>query len=157
MPAIRVNTRSKIHEEEGESMKKLLIAGLLSVLMFAGCEILQNISLDDITGTWKNFESADLNDTPINDLEIYLFKHDQDDGCGMDISWNDSANFYYGDGTLNNNVYTGTYMIGGSQDMTKYNITATISLSKDNKLSIDFVGDLPLNGLSGENGTLQVN
>lgn len=71
----------------------------------------------------------------------------------IDLSWNNFENFYYGDGTLSNNIFTGHYRVGGDSDITEYSITVTFSLSNETLKAV-FSGTGPLNGLVLEHGTL---
>lgn len=131
-------------------MKKLLIAGLLSVLMFAGCEILQNISFNDVSGQWK-FDNTVINN---HSTTAYIFVTGDTDDCRFDVWWEDENNqevsFYANSGSMDGAKLTGTYH-SGSDANTIYPITINFSLSGE-KLKAVFSGQGSLDGLTFENG-----
>jgi hypothetical protein len=124
-----------------------------SLLVLAGCELFPTISWDDIKGEW-DFPDTEFNNSTITTIHLSLM----DPGEGeseykIDLSWNNFNNFYYGEGTINNNVFTGHYQVGGGSDTTQYSVTVTFSLS-NNQLKAIFDGEGPLDGLILEHGTL---
>ncbi|MEN6296768.1 MAG: hypothetical protein ABFC92_02330 [Rectinema sp.] len=134
-------------------MKRFVLFGFLAVLLVAGCELFPNITWEDIKGEW-DFPDTTFNDSTIKSIHLSLM----DPGEGeseyrIDLSWNDWENFYYGGGTISNNVFTGHYQVGGSDSTDEYSITVTFSL-KDDQLKAVFSGEGPLNGLVLEHGTL---
>lgn len=134
-------------------MKKMIVAGILVALVFGGCNLFPSITFDDIKGEW-DFPATVFNNETISSIHLSLM--DPNPGSGaykVDLSWNDFNNFYYGDGTMNGNVFTGTYYVGGdlADPPTQYSITITFSLN-DNKLKAIFKGQGPLDGLILEHG-----
>ncbi len=134
-------------------MKRFVLFGFLAVLLVAGCELFPNITWEDIKGEW-DFPDTTFNDSTIKSIHLSLM----DPGEGeseyrIDLSWNNFDNFYYGGGTVSNNVFTGHYQVGGSDSTDEYSITVTFSL-KDDQLKAVFSGEGPLNGLVLEHGTL---
>jgi len=134
-------------------MKRFVLFGVLAVLLVAGGELFPNITWEDIKGEW-DFPDTTFNDSTIKSIHLSLM----DPGEGeseyrIDLSWNDGDNFYYGGGTISNNVFTGHYQVGGSDSTDEYSITVTFSL-KDDQLKAVFSGEGPLNGLVLEHGTL---
>ncbi len=134
-------------------MKRFVLFGFLAVLLVAGCELFPNITWEDIKGEW-DFPDTTFNDSTIKSIHLSLM----DPGEGeseyrIDLSWNNFDNFYYGGGTVSNNVFTGHYQVGGSDSTDEYSITVTFSL-KDDQLKAVFSGEGPLDGLILEHGTL---
>jgi len=126
---------------------------VLSLLALAGCELFPTISWEDIKGEW-DFPDTEFNDSTITAIHLSLMDPAEGETeYGIDLSWNNFDNFYYGGGTMDGNVFTGHYLVGGGDD-TEYPISVTFSLSDDNKLKAVFDGEGPLDGLILEHGTL---
>jgi hypothetical protein len=134
-------------------MKKFALVGFLAVVLVAGCELFPSISWEDIRGEW-DFANTEFNDSTITTIHLSLMDPAEGESkYRIDLSWNNFENFYYGDGTLSNNIFTGHYQVGGDPDTTEYSITVTFSLSNETLKAV-FSGTGPLNGLVLEHGTL---
>jgi len=130
-------------------MKKSLMFCFLIALMLAGCDLFPSMTVEDIQGEW-DFPSVTFNDSSTGPVHLSVLEPDGD-LIGIDLMWNDGANFYYGDGTMDGNTYTGTYDVGGDSVEDNYAITVKFSLSGD-MLKAAFSGEGPLNGLVLEGG-----
>jgi hypothetical protein len=131
-------------------MKKLTVIGIVVALVFGGCTLFPTVTFDDAKGEW-DFPDTTFNNSPITSIHLSVMGENQA-ACRIDLSWNNFDNFYYGDGTMNGNVFTGEYNVGGnSPDTTTYSITVTFSLS-GSTLKAVFNGQGPLNGLILEHG-----
>ncbi|MGB9685448.1 MAG: hypothetical protein ACPLYX_03000 [Rectinema subterraneum] len=136
--------------------KVVLFVGLTALLVLAGCELFPNVNLtwDDIKGEW-DFPDTTFNNSLITAIHLSLlgpFEGEQQ--YHIDLSWNNFSNFYYGGGSIDKNVFTGTYSVRGdtSDPPVEYAITVTFSLDTS-KLKAVFSGQGPLNGLILEHGT----
>ncbi|SLM17605.1 conserved hypothetical protein [uncultured spirochete] len=137
-------------------MKRFVLFGFLAVLLVAGCELFPNITWEDIKGEW-DFPDTTFNDSTIKSIHLSLM----DPGEGeseyrIDLSWENGDNYllHYGEGSMDKNVFSGTYNLGGDYtDSTTYSVTVTFTLNND-QLKAVFTGTGPLNGLVLEHGTL---
>lgn len=144
-------------------MKKLLIIGILVALAFWGCDLFPKLTINDILGEW-DFPDTIFNNQTIQTIHLSVLDNDLNDNeCGIDLSWNNSNNFYWGSGTMKGNVFTGTYSYNITDPETNETIaqgdnqpiTVTFSLN-NNQLKAVFKGEGPLNGLILEHGTKAV-
>lgn len=134
-------------------MKRFVLFGFLAVLLVAGCELFPNITWEDIKGEW-DFPDTTFNDSTIKSIHLSLM----DPGEGeseyrIDLSWENGDNYllHYGEGSMDKNVFSGTYNLGGDYtDSTTYSVTVTFTLNND-QLKAVFTGTGPLNL---EHGTL---
>ncbi|MCX8014170.1 MAG: hypothetical protein N3A02_07770 [Rectinema sp.] len=134
--------------------KSVLIIALLAIAILSGCELFASlfpgVTYDDLVGEW-DFPSVMFNNAQTGAVHLSVLPKGEDDTIGIDLSWNEFANFYYGDGTMDGNKFEGTYDEGNDDTINEYSITVTFSLKND-KLKAVFSGQGPLNGLVLENG-----
>lgn len=134
-------------------MKKAVVSIIvLSLLALAGCELFPTISWEDIKGEW-DFPDTEFNDSTITAIYLSLMDPEEGDSEIRVIDLHLDDELYYGDGTMDGNIFTGHYLVGGDVNVTEYSISVTFSLSDDNKLKAVFDGEGPLDGLILEHGT----
>ena len=137
-------------------MKKVVLTLLviLAVLAFSSCQL--EIVLSEISGTWLFSDSSTLY-LPYdeNNPDDIIF----DIGFGNDADTDTIGYWCWGHGTISSNTITGTYDYNGPGDETGEDkeITLTLTLSRDGKLTVSAQGEGPLNGKTFNDGVLQAN
>ncbi len=132
-------------------MKRFLLFGLLVAIMLVGCDLFPSIGFDDVKGEW-DFSDVKVNDISYENVHLSILEgHEEGYTVGVDLHLGDEL-FYYGDGNMDGNKYTGYYKIGGDTTEASYQITVVFSL-KDDRLKAIFDGKGPLDGLILEHGT----
>ncbi|MFZ2636950.1 MAG: hypothetical protein WAX33_11515 [Rectinemataceae bacterium] len=126
----------------------LAVASLFAITL-VGCVLNPTVTYEDIQGEWDFFDVV-FNSSSIGDVHLSVLPP-SDGVARIDLFWNDGDNFYYGDGTMDGDTFSGAYNIGGDLSETSYAITTAFSMSGD-KLKAEFVGDGPLDGLVLEAG-----
>jgi len=135
----------------------ILVASLVLVLLFSGCDLFMKLAFDDIKGEW-DFPDANVKGTPAEALHVSVMGDSEEDMM-LDIRYerNGGANTYLAacGGSLEGKTFTGIYTAwseAGEVD-TEESITVTIEL-KDDKLSIECEGEGNLDGVVMEGGEL---
>ena len=131
--------------------RKYSIIAIISITFFVltACDLGSNLTYEDIQGEW-DFPSVTFNNAATGPVHLSVLDP-VGTQIGIDLWWNDYDNFYYGDGTMDGNTFTGTYDVGGDSETDAYTIVVKFSMVGD-KLKASFSGQGPLNGLVLESG-----
>lgn len=139
-------------------VKNFVIISLLAALLVTGCDLFAPFSIDDALGEW-DFADKTINGKAATNIHLSVMSN----GQMLDIRWDTSENGYLFacDGTLDKNVFTGTYtgwdsmLVGDTEIATDVPIVVTFSMNAG-KISASFAGSGILNGVTVTDGTLSV-
>jgi hypothetical protein len=134
-------------------VRKFLVLILLAGFLVAGCDLFSSLSFGDIEGTWV-FSDRTLKGQSASNIRLSILNDEQ-----FDLNW-DTVNGHYSyaiDGTLDKNVFSGSYSgwnsILGQIDNAQA-IEITLSL-KNERLIAKFNGAGTLDGLELSEGVKQ--
>jgi hypothetical protein len=134
-------------------VKKVLIGILLVGLLVAGCDLFPSLKIEDIKGEWK-FSDRTIKGEAATDVSLSILNEEQ-----FDLGWATVNGHYHFavDGTLEKNIFTGTYSgwnsVAGQIDDTVA-ISITLTLESD-RLTASFEGSGTLDGLELSEGIKQ--
>jgi len=129
---------------------------VLASLLIASCDLFPNFTIDDILGEW-DFSDRVIKGKSATNVHLSVLSEDT-----FDLGWDTNENSYWigCNGTMEKNVFTGTYdawdgkLVDDTQIADDASIVITFTL-KDEKLTAKFEGDGLLDGVTLTEGVKQ--
>lgn len=138
-------------------MKKLIIVAILVAMVFAGCELVPDLTFNDVKGEWIFPSITNIKGTAVKDTGLSVMG-DSEAAVMLDIRWTtvdtDTYFLYMADGSFKGTTFTGTYCLSGFEE-TVYNIVVEFS-SEDDTITAEFNGEGALDGLIFTDGQVNI-
>ncbi|HOM93237.1 MAG TPA: hypothetical protein PKX66_08730 [Rectinema sp.] len=133
----------------------LIDSVLLLVLLLSACSLFPNLSFEDIKGEWELDSEIVFNTYHLSSIHLSILEDDESGKKWWDLGWesDDFIDWFSSSDSedalseFEGNVYKGHYVYWQEGEQVSHNITVTFTLSNDGRLTAEFVGDGPLDGL----------